>query len=86
MFTKHPYTVELVRKACIKIVADSPEQAQRIGKALSCGVSETATMWANEAMCSGDDSLGEVAQGEKGFCVQSLDEETCAKILSEMEE
>ena len=79
-----PYSVTLRRTARVKVMAESPEQAQRIGEALAGGESELACLVANDAMTRGDDEFWGV--GADGFTVAELTEEECRKILDSINE
>lgn len=88
-FGKRPqlneYMIKIHRVCNVSVMADSPEQAQRIGEALAGGYTRFACDNINEAMCGCDDEFFGVGSPENDHCNLALDAEDSMRVLKEEE-
>ena len=79
------YAVTLRRTIRISVMAQDPEQAQRIGENLADGSGEFGCQVVNDAMCNGDDEFYGVGPADSAFYHKKLGEEDSMRVLNEEE-
>jgi len=81
----HEYAVTLRRTIRISVMAQDPEQAQRIGEKLASGSGEFGCQVVNNTMSNGDDEFYGVGSADNGFCHEKLGAEDSMRVLNEEE-
>ena len=78
----HEYMVKIHRVCNVSVMAENPEQAQRIGENLAGGYTSLACDTINAVMLDCDDEFYGVGSPENGRCNLSLNAEDSMRVLN----